>query len=101
MIHIEKKGRPHAKLDFVELAKLTEGYVASDIEAICDEVARDASRHILEAALTIDETKELISIDDLKTTGITMKTLRQAIKDTPTSLKMEDMIAINTWRESL
>ena len=43
-MYIEKSGRPHEKLDYHELAILTTGYVSADIEAICDEVARDASR---------------------------------------------------------
>jgi SpoVK/Ycf46/Vps4 family AAA+-type ATPase len=47
-MYIEKAGRPHETLDYDELAKLTDGYVSADIEAICDEVARDASRNLLE-----------------------------------------------------
>jgi SpoVK/Ycf46/Vps4 family AAA+-type ATPase len=47
-MYIEKAGRPHEALDYEELARLTDGYVSADIEAICDEVARDASRDLLE-----------------------------------------------------
>ena len=54
-MYIEKAGRPSQKLDYDELSKLSEGYVSADIEAICDEVARDASRDILEL---IDEAEE-------------------------------------------
>jgi transitional endoplasmic reticulum ATPase len=39
-IYIERKERPHSKLDYTKLAKLTEGYVSSDIETICDDVSR-------------------------------------------------------------
>jgi len=45
-MYIEKMGRPHEKLDYHELAILTTNYVSADIEAICDEVARDASRNL-------------------------------------------------------
>ena len=47
-MYIEKMGRPHEKLDYHELAILTTNYVSADIEAICDEVARDASRNLLD-----------------------------------------------------
>ena len=47
-MYIERAGRPHAPLDYDALSKLTDGYVSADIEAICDEVARDASRDLLE-----------------------------------------------------
>jgi SpoVK/Ycf46/Vps4 family AAA+-type ATPase len=47
-MYIEKAGRPSTGLDYDELAKLSDGYVSADIEAICDEVARDASRDLLE-----------------------------------------------------
>lgn len=47
-MYIEKTDRPHEPLDYDELALLTDGYVSSDIEAICDEVARDASQNLLE-----------------------------------------------------
>ncbi len=54
-MHTQRIGRPIGKLDFVVLAEVTEGYVSADIEAICDEVARDASRDILESALAISQ----------------------------------------------
>jgi len=41
-------------LDYKKLSELTEGYVAADLEAICDEVARDASKDILELASKLD-----------------------------------------------
>lgn len=47
-MYIEKMGRPHETLDYDELTTLTKDYVSADIEAICDEVARDASRNLLE-----------------------------------------------------
>jgi len=47
-MYIEKVKRPHKMLDYETLATLTEGYVAADIEAICDDVSRDASKTILE-----------------------------------------------------
>jgi transitional endoplasmic reticulum ATPase len=54
-MYIEKAGRPSTGLDYDELAKLSDGYVSADIEAICDEVARDASRDLLEL---IDEAED-------------------------------------------
>jgi SpoVK/Ycf46/Vps4 family AAA+-type ATPase len=47
-MYIERAGRPHNPLDYDRLATLTDGYVSADIEAICDEVARDASRNLLD-----------------------------------------------------
>jgi SpoVK/Ycf46/Vps4 family AAA+-type ATPase len=63
-MYIEKAGRPSTKLDYDELAKLSDGYVSADIEAICDEVARDASRDLLEL---IDEAESgALSTKDLE-----------------------------------
>ena len=53
-IYIEKAKRPHKKLDYDELAKLTDWFVAADIETICDEVARDASQSILDLTNNIE-----------------------------------------------
>jgi len=54
-IHIEKEGRPHAKLNYDKLAELTDGYVAADIEAIIEEASRDASGSILDIAQKIQD----------------------------------------------
>ncbi len=98
-MYIEKKWRPHAKLDYDELAKLTEWYVSADIEAMCDEVARDASRKLLEL---IDEAEwGTLSSKDLDGHTITMDSLRETIKDTPSSLKMVDMSIYTSWLEKI
>ena len=63
-MYIEKAGRPSKKLDYDELTKLSDGYVSADIEAICDEVARDASRDLLEL---VDEAEDgTLTEKDLK-----------------------------------
>ena len=63
-MYIEKMGRPHEKLDYHELAILTTNYVSADIEAICDEVARDASRNLLDL---IDEAESGAPKNTLRT----------------------------------
>ena len=94
-MYIEKSGRPHEKLDYHELAILTTGYVSADIEAICDEVARDASQNLLEL---IDEA-ESGKLTDKQLAGhqITMDMLRKTIMETPSSLKMVDMSIYENW----
>ena len=63
-MYIEKSGRPHEPLDYHELAILTTNYVSADIEAICDEVARDASRNLLEL---VDEAEQgILTEEDLE-----------------------------------
>lgn len=102
-IYIEKESRPHEKLDYDELAKLTEGYVASDIEAICDEVSRDASQSLLDLAHSMDgENVDLEKIrSKLDNHFITMDLLKQAIADTTSSLKMVDMSIYEDWEKGL
>jgi len=92
-MYIEKIGRPHSKLDYEKLATLTEGYVSSDIETICDEVARDASQSILSLAASMDgDSFDAAKIEkSLVKQVITMKDMEQAIIDTQSSLKMVDM----------
>ncbi|MDD5769702.1 MAG: ATP-binding protein [Candidatus Gracilibacteria bacterium] len=102
-MYIKKEDRPHDELDYDELAFLTEGYVSADIETICDEVSRDASKHILDLAGELekgdfDEKDILSKIEGQK---ITMELLKQAIKDTTSSLKMVDMNIYTKWIESL
>lgn len=76
-MYIAKTGRPHAPLDYDELARLTDAYVSADIEAICDEVARDASRDLLEL---IDEAEAgTLTESDLTGHEITMEDLRETI----------------------
>ena len=98
-MYIEKAGRPHEALDYDELAKLTEWYVSADIEAICDEVARDASRDLLEL---IDEAEGgTLTEAHLEWHSITMDDVRQTIIDMPSSLKMVDMSIYESWLEQV
>jgi len=98
-MYIEKAERPHDTLDYDELAHLTDGYVSADIEAICDEVARDASRNLLDL---IDEaTSGTLTDEHLDGHAITMDDVRQAIIDMPSSLKMVDMSIYESWLEQL
>jgi len=102
-IYLEKQGRPHEALDYYELAKLTDWYVAADIEAICDEVSRDASKSILDLANTLDS--ENIDLDKVKNSIwdnlITMDLLIKAINDIPSSLKVVDMSVYENWEKWL
>lgn len=104
-IFIEKQDKPHDILDYEELAKLTEGYVAADIEAICSEASRDASKSILDIMMKMEkdlDNKDLDSLTkDIHNNVINMKLLKQAIIDTTSSLKMVDMSVYNEWIESL
>lgn len=102
-MYIKKEWRPHDELDFDELALLTEWYVAADIETICDEVSRDASSHILDLAKNLEweNFDEAKIFENLSSWRITMDLLKQAIKDTTSSLKMVDMNLYNDWIKSL
>lgn len=102
-MYIEKIGRPHSKLDYEKLATLTEGYVSSDIETICDEVARDASQSILSLAASMDgDSFDAAKIEkSLVKQVITMKDMEQAIIDTQSSLKMVDMSIYTKWLEKV
>ncbi len=98
-MYIEKAGRPHEALDYDELARLTKWYVSADIEAICDEVARDASRDLLEL---IDEAESgTLTESHLEWHMITMDDLKQAIIDMPSSLKVVDMSVYESWLENI
>lgn len=98
-MYIEKAWRPHAKLDYKELAKISDGYVSADIEAMCDEVARDASRDLLEL---VDEAEwGTLTEKDLAGHSITMDSLRKTIQETPSSLKMVDMSVYESWLEKI
>ena len=98
-MYIEKKWRPNTGLDYDELSKLTDWYVSSDIEAICDEVARDASRGLLSF---IDEAESgKLTEKDLDGHTITMDSLRVTIQETPSSLKMVDMSIYTNWLETI
>jgi SpoVK/Ycf46/Vps4 family AAA+-type ATPase len=98
-MYIEKKWRPSEKLDYDELMILTKEYVSADIEAICDEVARDASRDLLDL---VDEA-ENGSLTEKLLDGhkITMDSLRKTILETPSSLKMVDMSIYSSWLEKI
>lgn len=98
-IHIEKTKRPHKKLDYEKLAELSDWYVAADIENICDEVARDASKHILDLANSInwgdiDFSGIHESLDNHK---IDMELLEKAILETTSSIKYVDMSVFEEW----
>ena len=98
-MYIEKAGRPSEKLDYDILTKLTDGYVSSDIEAICDEVARDASRDLLEL---VDEAENgTLTEQDLTWHAITMASIESTIRETPSSLKMVDMSIYTSWLEKI
>jgi len=98
-IFIAKENKPHKDIDYKKLANLTEGYVAADIEAICDEVARDASQSILDLANNVDNL-ELDSLKkQLKNSVITMELLEKAISETTPSTKFVDMSVFDEWIE--
>jgi AAA+ superfamily predicted ATPase len=98
-MYIERAGRPHEALDYDELTRLTDGYVSADIEAICDEVARDASRDLLEL---IDEAESgTLTESHLEWHAISMESLRKTITETPSSLKMVDMSVYESWLEKI
>lgn len=97
-MYIEKAGRPHDPLDYDELMRLTLWYVSADIEAICDEVARDASREILALSESIDSLDDIAEIEKHK---ITMDDLRKTIMETPSSLKAVDMSIYENWLEKM
>ena len=98
-MYIERAGRPSTGLDYDELAKLSDGYVSADIEAICDEVARDASRDLLEL---IDEAEAgTLSESDLAGHTITMQSIKATLAETPSSLRMVDMSIYDSWLEKI
>ena len=98
-MYIERVNRPHTKLDYDALALMTEWYVSADIEAICDEVARDASRNLLE--LIDDAESGKLKKNFEKWHAITMDQLETAIKETPSSLKVVDMSIYENWLEKI
>ncbi len=98
-MYIEKAGRPSEGLNYDELAKLTDGYVSADIEAMCDEVARDASRNLLD--LVDDAESGKLTEKELSGHTITMDSLRATINETPSSLKMVDMSVYESWLEKI
>ena len=98
-IYIEKESKPHKKLDYDKLAKLTEWYVAADIEAICDEVSRDASSSILDLINQewIENLDDFALEDKLDDNYITQELLEKAIAETTSSLKYVDMKIYEEW----
>ncbi|NCO31940.1 hypothetical protein GW891_04050 [bacterium] len=98
-MHIDKKDRPHSELDYDKLAELSENYVAADIEAICDEVARDASQSILDLANSLDsENIDFEKIEEsLDDNIINMELLEKAISETTPSTKFVDMSIYDEW----
>lgn len=62
---------------------------------MCDEVARDASRDLLEL---VDEAESGdLTEQELDGHSITMDSLRTTIGETPSSLKMVDMSVYESW----
>ena len=102
-IFIEKQGRPHGKLNYKKLAEFTDGYVASDIEAIVEEASRDASWNILDIAKKVQEYDGDLSeiTEAVEKHEITQSLLELAITDTVSSLKMVDMSVFDKWEETL
>jgi len=96
-IFIEKEKRPHKDLDYKHLAELTEWYVAADLEAIVDEVARDASQSILDLANNIDDIDPTKLKEKLQNSVITMQLLEKAISETTPSTKFVDMTIFDEW----
>jgi SpoVK/Ycf46/Vps4 family AAA+-type ATPase len=82
---------------------LTEGYVSADIEAICDEASRDASKSILDLMILIEKDLEEKDYENLKkdihNNVINMELLKQAIIDTTSSLKIVDMSIYDEWNK--
>jgi len=98
-INIAKENIPHTKLDYEKLADLSEWYVAADIEAICDQAARDASKSILELANSLDDNNiDLKQIEsDLEKHKINQDMLEKAISQTTPSTKFVDMSVFDEW----
>jgi SpoVK/Ycf46/Vps4 family AAA+-type ATPase len=71
--------------------------VAADLEAIVDEVARDASQSILDLANNIDNLDPNKLKEKLKNSVITMKLLEKAISETTPSTKFVDMSIFDKW----
>jgi len=102
-IYIERKGRPHSKLDYDRLAELTEWYVSSDIETICEDVSRWASKWILELVSIMQDWD--VSNDfnfeeigsKIEQNTISMEILEKSIEEHPSSLKMVDMSIYEDW----
>ncbi len=98
-MYIEKKGRPHDKIDYEKLAKFTDKYVSADIKVICEEAARDISQKLFDF---IDEAQDgTLTKKDLQGHKITMKLLEDTIKEMPSSLKMVDMSVYEDWLEKI
>jgi transitional endoplasmic reticulum ATPase len=101
IINIEKKWLPSEKLDYDKLATLTDGYVSADIEMICNEAARDASKSILDLANSLnDEGVDLTAIEaSLWKHTITQKLLEEIINKTESSIRYTDMSIYDEWLE--
>lgn len=97
-IYLEKNDRPSKDLDFDKLAMLTENFVAADIEHICDEVARIASKNILDLVSEIDLDLDISKVKKtIKNSVITMELLEKEISETTSSLKYTDMSVYEDW----
>ena len=99
-IYIEKTERPNKDIDFSKLAELTENFVAADIEHICDEAARQASKNILELVNKVDTDLDLKQVKKtIKNSVITMEIIEKEISETTSSLQYVDMSVYNEWLE--
>jgi hypothetical protein len=82
------------------LAELTNNFVAADIEHICDEAARQASKNILELVNKVDTNLDLKEVKKtIKNSVITMEIMEKEISETTSSLQYVDMSVYNEWLE--
>ncbi len=104
-VFIEKFDRPHTRLNYNKLAELTEWYVAADIENIVKEASRDASQWILEIVNLLEDENWTVDFEKLNKNldkhVLNMTLLKQAIKDTTSSVKMIDMSVYEKWKEKV
>lgn len=104
-VFIEKFDRPHSKLDYNKLAELTEWYVAADIENIVKEASRDASQWILDIFNLLEKSSWELNFWELNKNldkhVLNMELLKEAIKDTTSSVKMIDMSIYEKWRKKV
>ena len=102
-IYIERKGRPHSKLDYDKLAELTDNYVSSDIETICDDVSRWVSKGILDLVDLMqdwDDTNDFNFEDinsKLEKNIISQELLEKSIIEHPSSINLVDMSIYENW----
>lgn len=104
-VFIENFDRPHTKIDYTKLSKLTDWYVAADIENIVKEASRDASKWILDIVNILEVDSWNLDFDklnkNLEKHVLNMTLLQDAITDTTSSVKMIDMSIYDKWKEKV